>query len=113
MSTTSTYTGRNDPLTVTDPAGVVTTYTYDVHGNVLSSSTPLQGTADVRTTTFTYGDAAHPGDATAETDPVGAVTSFTYNSHGDVVVKDPNNNKTTASYDEWDANSRRCLRWEG
>ena len=50
---------------------MTTTFDYDRTGNLTSKSTPLTGAspAQTQTTTYTYGDAAHPGDVTDLTDP--------------------------------------------
>ncbi|HET9656648.1 MAG TPA: RHS repeat-associated core domain-containing protein [Kineosporiaceae bacterium] len=98
-TTTSTYNAFNQALTVTDPSGVATTYTYDTHGNPLTVSRPLTGTASVATTTYAYGDAAHPGDVTSTTDPRGKTTTYTYDSYGAAAtVTDPTGRKTTTNH---------------
>jgi RHS repeat-associated protein len=95
-----TYDNLNDVTSVIDPAGVTTTYTYDSRGNLLSVSTPLVGTNQTRTITYTRGDAAHPGDVTAVTDANGKTTSYGYDSYGDITsITDPLGNETTYTYD--------------
>lgn len=81
-----TYNSLGEPLTHTDRDGVTTTNTYDANGNLLTTSTPLTGTPNVATTTFTYGDSTHPGDVTAVTDPRGKTTHLTYDSYGQVTA---------------------------
>lgn len=99
-TTTNTYDQFNDLTSVTDPMGVTTTYTYDSHGNLLTVSRPLNGTKLVQTVSYTYGDASHPGDATAITDPNSKVWQYAYDLYGDVTsTTDPLNNKTTIQYD--------------
>ena len=92
--TTWTYDAFGDPLTMTDPSNVTTTYTYDDHGNPATVSRPLVETGETATYVFTYGDTAHPGDATKVTDPSGKSTWFGYDTYG---------NRTSAT----DATDRR------
>jgi RHS repeat-associated protein len=95
----ATYNAFAEPLAMTDPSGVTTTRTYDSRGNLLSVSRPL-GTTATQTLRLTYGDAAHPGDATAVTDPNGGVTRFTYDAFGDTSsVTDAVGNTRTLAYD--------------
>ena len=118
-TTRATYNGFSQPLTVTDPAGVVRTFTYDTAGNPTSECAPLGtvpagGTlacADVTVanqaaTTWAYGDSAHPGDVTSvksptqqDLNPVNA-TTFTYAAGGLVASSvDAVGSKTTYGYD--------------
>jgi RHS repeat-associated protein len=99
-TTTTTYNTFEEPLTVTDPSGVTTTSTYDATGNLTSVSRPLTGTSSTRSTTYTYGDASHPGEVTATTDPNGNTTHYGYDAYGDLTAStDPLGNQTTYSYD--------------
>lgn len=98
--TTSTYDGMNDLTSVTDRLGVTTSLTYDASGNLTAVTRPLSGAGQARTTTLTYGDGAHPGDATALVDPDGNAWSFSYDANGDPVkMTDPDGDATTYSYD--------------
>jgi RHS repeat-associated protein len=98
-TTTNTYDSLNDLLTTTDPLGVTTTMVYDPKGNLLTRSRPLTGTAQTQTTTYTYGDATHPGDVTATTDPEGKTSKYTYDANGDrTSTADPLGNKATSTY---------------
>jgi RHS repeat-associated protein len=98
-TTTNTYDSLNDLLTTTDPLAVTTTMTYDAHGNLLSRSRPLNGTSEVQTTTYAYGDGSHPGDVTAMTDAEGKTWKYTYDANGDrTSTTDPLDNKTTSTY---------------
>jgi YD repeat-containing protein len=88
----ATYNAFNQPLTGTDPAGVTTTLVYDPAGNLLSESTPMVGSNPpvAKTTTFTYGDASHPGDVTAVTDPDTKSWPQSYDGYGNLAtVTDP------------------------
>lgn len=97
--TTNTYDGLNDLLTTTDPTGVTTTMTYDARGNLLTRSRPLVGTAEVQTTSYVYGDAAHPGDVTEEVNPVGAAWKYSYDAYGDRLTStDPLGRQSRATY---------------
>src|SRR5260370_717580 len=69
--TSYTYDSLNDLTSVTDPLNITATATYDARGNLLTTSRPLSGTGQNATTTLTYGDSTHPGDATSTTDPNG------------------------------------------
>ena len=94
-----TYTSLNEVASLTDPAGTTTSYTYDSAGNLLSVSRPLGGSSSTQTTTYAYGDSAHPGDVTAVSDPDGHAWSFAYDSAGDLTgITDPTANTTTMAY---------------
>jgi RHS repeat-associated protein len=98
QTTSYTYNSFNELATVTDPLGVTTTNTYDAKGNLTSVSTPV-GT-QAATTTYGYGDSAHPGDVTGTTDPNGNTTTFGYDAYGDLNSStDPVGNMTTHTYD--------------
>ncbi len=72
-----TYSSRGQVLTVTDPLGKVTSYTYDT------------STEELLTQTDDYG-----------TGRLNLLIQFGYNTVGDVTsVTDPNNNVTTTTYD--------------
>ena len=94
------YNALNDVTSVTDPKGVKTSLSYDAKGNLLSVSRPLTGTTQVQKTTYTYGDAAHPGDVTSVTDPLGKVWRYAYDANGALASEtDPLGNKTTYTND--------------
>ena len=100
-TTTNTYDNLDDLRTTTDPKGVTTTLTYDAHGNLISRSTPLVGAspAQAQVVSYTYGDAAHPGDVTSVVDPDGKTWSATYDLYGDqTCATDPLNDKTTSTF---------------
>jgi RHS repeat-associated protein len=102
--TTWTYNKFHEPRTVTDPLGVPTTNKYDTNGNLISTSTPLVGTAEVQKTTYVYGDSAHPGDVTSMVDPDGHTWTYTYDGYGDrTSTTDPGGDKSTSTYnaDGW------------
>jgi RHS repeat-associated protein len=99
-TTTSTYNSFNQPLTTIDPLSVTTTNTYTSDGDLATTSRPLVGGGQTRTTTYTYGDANHPGDVTSMTDPDGKVWTYTYDSYGDSIsLTDPVGDKTTYTFD--------------
>jgi RHS repeat-associated protein len=101
--TESSYDSLNDLTEYTDANGVTTRYDYDEAGNLLGSSTPLEGSEPLeeRTTEYAHADEAHPGDITAITDPNGKTTSFGYDTAGDLEsVTDALGNETAFTYDE-------------
>lgn len=77
LTTTMSYSGQHDLLTVTNPLGESATFTYDSRGNRLTSTSPL---GHVSRATY---DAS--GLALTSTDPTGRVTAITYNAAGDAV----------------------------
>jgi YD repeat-containing protein len=69
-TTSTSWTALNEPASVTDPAGHSTTFGYDTRGNRVAQYRAVDATT-TQSTTFTYGDAAHPGDVTSMVDPTG------------------------------------------
>ncbi|WP_346534398.1 IPT/TIG domain-containing protein [Micromonospora sp. DPT] len=101
--------------TVTDPAGMVSTFGYDERGNVVTRTDPTGAT-----TVYSYDDADHvtavtlpsgrittydydgAGNLTAVTDPAGAVTRYAYDPQhpGDLAtVTDPDGRTVRITYD--------------
>jgi len=102
-TTESVYDSLDDLLEYTDAEGVTTSYEYDANGNLLSSSTPLEGSEPLqaRTVAYAHESKAHPGDITAITDPNGHTTNFTYDAAGNLTsVTDPLKDEATYTYDE-------------
>lgn len=100
-TTTTTWNDQDQPLSVTDPAGATTTFKYDTHGNPTKATGPdpsaLTGTVS---TTFQYGDAAHPGDLTGTTDPAGKTSAVAYDSAGrPATTTDRTGRSVTTGYD--------------
>jgi RHS repeat-associated protein len=100
-ATSYTYNSFSEPLTIADPSLVTTTNIYNSAGDLTSTSRPLVGTSQTATTTYTYGDSAHPGDVTKMTDPDLNVFNYTYDpANGNRVSStDPLSNKTTFAFD--------------
>jgi RHS repeat-associated protein len=97
-----TYNTLHEPLTDTDAAGQVTTYTYNAQGQVLTRKN-----AKNETTTFAYGGTLPAGLLASVTSPpfnsVSAVTAFTYDSFKRVrTVTDSDSYTTTTDYDNID-----------
>jgi RHS repeat-associated protein len=82
-TTTNTYDALEDLLTSRDPLGITTTNTYDGAGNLLTTARPLTSTGQTATTSYAYGDVAHPGDLTAITDADGKTSHYAYDQYGD------------------------------
>jgi RHS repeat-associated protein len=98
-TTTDTYNAFNEPLSEKDPLGVTTTRVYDEHGNLLTVERPDTQEKTVQKTTYTYGDAAHPGDVTAMTTPEKKVWAYAYDTYGDrTSTTDPLKDKSTSTY---------------
>ena len=76
-----TYGPFDQPLTMKDPAGKTTTYTYDAKGNPLTATDPAS-----RKTTMAWTSAGQVSTVTA---PGGAVRTFTYEAGAATSVKDP------------------------
>jgi RHS repeat-associated protein len=76
VTTFDTYDAHGRVTEMTDSNGLVTTYTYDGRGRVLTVvGTPPTGS--VRTTTYTYNAA---GSTTSVTQPNSVVLTYTYNA---------------------------------
>ena len=70
----------------------MTTYAYDLAGNLLSETDPLG-----HTTTYTYNEC---NEQTSQTDSDGGVTRYTYDPDGDTLsLTDPDGNETDWTYD--------------
>jgi RHS repeat-associated protein len=90
-TTTYSYDNYGDQTGVTAPAGITTSYSYNVLGQKESMVTP-DGT-----TTYTYDGY---GNLTQTTDPLGHTTKQTYDPLGNqLTTTDANNNTTTNTYD--------------
>lgn len=79
---------------VTNPAGKVTSYTYDATGDLTSVTDPLD-----RVTSFTYGTGSEAHLLPTMTDPDGGVVTNVYNASGQVTSQtDPMGLTTTYAY---------------
>ncbi len=87
------------PLSTTDEKGVVTTYTYDTQGNMLSE------TIGGRTTSYQYANSVFKDKPTSITYPDATVETLSYNVNGDVATRTKNGLTTTYTYD----NKRRLI----
>lgn len=91
-TTSFTYSGTGDLLTVTMPMGITSSFTYNAHGQRLTSTDP-------RGMVHQYGYDAH-GYLNSISDPEGGVTLLTYDEVGDLVSQtSPNGHTTTFAYD--------------
>ncbi len=89
----NTYDAFGDLLTHTDELGRITTYTYDINGNLTSVSAPI-GPDTFATTQYTYNSF---GEVLTTTDPIGNVTNNSYDAHGNLLsVTSPQPNSSTS-----------------
>jgi RHS repeat-associated protein len=99
-TTSRTFNTFSEPLTIKDPLGVTTTTTYTATGDLKTTSRPLLGSSQTATTTYSFGDSAHPGDVTGMADPDNKTWAYTYDSYGNRVSStDPLLDKTTYAFD--------------
>ena len=120
-TTSATYNAYGQPLTVTDPSGVVTTFGYDEGlasqlGRLTSQCSPLgtvptggtlkcgDSAATSSTTTWGYATTGNLTDVQSVKDPsqqgTSNATTFTYGADGQVATStDADTNKTTYCYD--------------
>jgi len=76
-----TYNSAHQPLTVKDVAGQTTTNTYNGQGQILTITTPARaGITENRTTTFSYNGTGYLQSVTGPA--TGATSSYTYDSYG-------------------------------
>jgi RHS repeat-associated protein len=89
---TTSYTYQNgQPHTLTDPAGVTTTYSYDLAGRT-TGITDAAG----KTTTYSYDGS---GNLLSRTDPLGNTISYAYDCRGNMLTAtDARGNTTTCIY---------------
>ena len=80
-----THNAWGQPLTSTNPAGQVSTYDYDLAGNLEKMAAPR--TASVQAVTRFTRDPAHPADVLSVTDADGRVSTQTYTAQGFVASK--------------------------
>ncbi len=98
-TTSLSWTGLNEPASVTDPAGNSTTLSYDSAGNLTRTSRTVDS-SHTQTTSYGYGDTAHPGDVTSAVDPDGNTWTMTYDAAGDLTSRtDPLGDTTSYGYD--------------
>jgi RHS repeat-associated protein len=98
LTWTYTYNLFQEVLTATDPAGNVTTNTYDSSGNLLSTTSPSpDGSHPGSATTLAYDS---KGELTSVADPRGNLTSISYTPAGLIAsTTDAQNHSTTLEYD--------------
>jgi RHS repeat-associated protein len=96
VTTYNSYDGNGRLLQVTDPNGLVTSYTYDLRGRVTSiTETPPAGSA--RVTSYTYDSVGQLLTATAAN---GTVLTYAYDTaHNLISVTDNSGNRIEYGYD--------------
>jgi RHS repeat-associated protein len=83
------------PFCVTDPAGNTTSYTYDGNGNIITVT-------DAKGQVFAF-EYDNMDRRTSQTDPLGRKETYTYNANGNVAsVTDAKGQTTTFTYDAAD-----------
>lgn len=88
---------RVTSITENGMAGYVTAFTYDLYGNVISTSKQYGNALQQQTTTATY---TGIGDLLTTTDPMGFVTTHAYNSLGQrISTTDPEMRQRQFQYD--------------
>ncbi len=93
-----TYNSQHQPVTVTDAAGQVTSYSYNARGQVLTATDPAGGTA-----TFTYDINGYVTSIDGPLPGVSDVTTFSYDSVGRVsTITHPDGYARTFTYDSFD-----------
>ncbi len=115
LTSSWTYDSANNVLTQTNPAGIVTKYTYDAPatGNVVTTVQHYinggPNSSDTNVTTSNTYDSY--GEVLTATDALGVVTKYTYDGNGDVLTTTENyqsggptddhtNVTTSATYDD-------------
>lgn len=91
-----TYNSQHEPLSVTDPSGQTTTYTYATNGQVATVTN-----ARNETTTYTYNA---PNQLASVAGPIaGATKGFTYDGYGRIRTStDADGYTVTTDYDTFD-----------
>jgi len=100
----ATYNAQHRPLTVTDAAAQMSTYTYNTQGQLLTAETPARaGITENRTTTSSYDSVT--GHLLSVTGPATGLTkNFTYDGYGRVqtITDVPDDYTVTIEYDALD-----------
>lgn len=106
VMSSSTYNAQGQPLTTTDAAGQVTTYTFDAQGRIETVTTPPRpGITEQRTTTYTYDPAT--GNVASVSGPGGVSTSYTHDPYGRLrTTTDSDVYTLTYDYDALDRQTR-------
>ncbi len=110
-TTSSRYDTAGRLLQTTDPTGLQTATVYNTAGAPTSVTVSRAGQSAesandtlnpsvARASSYTYTDAAHPGEATTYTNPNGHATSYVYDTFGDLTtVTDAQSHVTKYGYD--------------
>ncbi len=82
----TSWNGNNNVSSVTSPAGGITQYSYDALNNLTSVQNPnLPSGSSGATTSYSYGNAAHPYSAVSSTDTQGNQTTYSYDTSGNLM----------------------------
>ena len=73
------YNGFDELTQSISPEGANHTYDYNATGDLVSATDGVGAT-----TSYAYGDAAHPGEVTSVTDPDGRVSTVAHDGFGDL-----------------------------
>ena len=94
------WTWLNEPSSITDPAGNSTSFGYDGAGNLTAVYRSIDASTS-QTTSYRYGDPAHPGDVTSIVDPDGHTWTMGYDHDGNLTSRtDPLGDTTSYGYDK-------------
>jgi RHS repeat-associated protein len=108
-TTVTSVDGAGRPLSVTDPNGVVTAYTYTPRGWLATIT--VQPGASQRRTEFEYDAAGHVVEVTL---PTGGTLSYTWDDAGRVIeVEDSFGQTMSLEYDEMDQVTERSFSTSG
>jgi RHS repeat-associated protein len=83
----TSWNGNNNVSSVTSPAGAITQYSYNALNSLAAAQNPnLPNGNSGATTSYSYGNTAHPYSPTSSTDTQGNQTSYSYDTSGNLLA---------------------------